>query len=556
MKKLDKSKVCIIAVVVALIIVAVICRCTYIINNSEYYSDKSIFGFLRTAIYLGLFAAWGISVKNRIIQPQVRRFFVIIAYLIFFWLLIRGIKYNLVVIMLYPHIIRAIWYLYYLPMLFIPLMILFIALMLGKPENYRLPKKTLLLYIPTIILLGLVLTNDLHQLVFDFPENSVWTDKEYSYGFAYWPVVCWELLCSFAALVVMMIKCRVPYSRRTMWLPFLPLSAIFIYTVMYILDIYWVWFIAGDMTVTFCVLIAATLECCIQCGLIQSNSHYDELLKKCTLSIQLTDADYNVLLKSLAAKPISALEMRQTEAEPFILADGYRLSGSAINGGHVLWLEDVSKLLAVLDDLKEIQEELEGANAILAAEYALKVRKTHIEEQDRLFDVIQQETLGQIDLLARLIEEFESSETESQRLSLLGKMAVIGAYLKRRNNLIFLADKKTMINVRELKLTFGESMDNLELCGVECGFVNKLEDTVETVAVAAMYDFFEMIVERSLGVMSALTVAIDSRENGLIITVNTDSSADFSDILTDNVNAVRDDDGEWQLTMCLNGEVK
>ena len=101
-------------------------------------------------------------------------------------------------------------------------------------------------------------------------------------------------------------------------------------------------------------------------------------------------------------------------------------------------------------------------------------------------------------------------------------------------------------------LTFGESMDNLELCGVDCGLLNKLDDTVETAAVAAMYDFFEMIVERSLGVMSALTVAIDRSDDGFIVTVNTDSSADFSDVVTANVNAVRDDDGEWQLTMCLN----
>ena len=548
MKKLDKSKIYIVAVVSLLIIVAAMCRHI----DRVYYPDKSILGLLRTVIYLGLFAAWGISVKNRIIQPQVRRYLVIIASLMFFWILIRGIKFHLVDIVLYPHIIRALWYLYYLPMLFIPLMVLFTALQLGKPENYRLPRKTLLLYIPTIILLCFVLTNDLHQLVFDFPENSVWTDKEYSYGFVYWPVVCWEFLCSCAALVVMLFKCRVPYSRRIMWLPFLPLATIFIYGFMYIMDVYWVWLIAGDMTVTFCLLIAATLECCIQCGLIQSNSHYDELLKSCTLSVQLTDTDYNPLLKSHAAKAISSLEMRQAEAEPLILADGYRLSGSAINGGHVLWLEDVSELLAVLDELREIQDELEDKNSILAAEYTLKVRKTHIEEQDRLFDIIQQETAGQIDLLAQLIEEFESSETEDERQSLLGKMTVIGAYLKRRNNLIFLADKKPMLSVRELMLTFGESMDNLELCGVDCGLLNKLDDTVETAAVAAMYDFFEMIVERSLGVMSALTVAIDRSDDGLIITVNTDSSADFSDVVTANVNAVRDDDGEWQLTMCLN----
>ena len=33
-----------------------------------------------------------------------------------------------------------LWYGYYFPMLFIPLLCVLVALSLGKPENYRLPK--------------------------------------------------------------------------------------------------------------------------------------------------------------------------------------------------------------------------------------------------------------------------------------------------------------------------------------------------------------------------------------------------------------------------------
>ena len=62
-------------------------------------------------------------------------------------------------------------------MLFIPLFSLFVAISLGKPENARLSKTALLLLsIPTVLCLLLVLTNDLHQLVFSFPEGEVWTD--------------------------------------------------------------------------------------------------------------------------------------------------------------------------------------------------------------------------------------------------------------------------------------------------------------------------------------------------------------------------------------------
>ena len=56
----------------------------------------------------------------------------------------------------------------------------FVALLLGRPENYRLPKWTSLFYIPATLLLLLVLTNDLHQLVFVFPADATaWHDTDH-----------------------------------------------------------------------------------------------------------------------------------------------------------------------------------------------------------------------------------------------------------------------------------------------------------------------------------------------------------------------------------------
>ena len=123
-------------------------------------------GVLRSVIYIGLFAAWGISVRSRIIQPQVRRYLTAVSALMVFWVTVRTIRF---IIAEDPWVLRHLWYLYYLPMLFIPLLAVFVALSLGKPERFRLPKWTNLLYIPTAVLFLLVLTNDLHQLAFVFP---------------------------------------------------------------------------------------------------------------------------------------------------------------------------------------------------------------------------------------------------------------------------------------------------------------------------------------------------------------------------------------------------
>ena len=506
------------------------------------------FTILRAAIYIGLFVAWGISVRSRIIQPQVRRYLTAVSALMIFWMTVRSIRYSLEEAL---WVMRHLWYLYYLPMLFIPLLAVFIALSLGKPESFRLPKWTVLLYIPTAALLLLVLTNDLHQLVFRFPEDAVVWMNEYRYGIVYFPVVGWMVLCALTALVIMLVKCRVPNSRKVLVLPFVPVVLSVIYGALYIFQLPWLRLIAGDVTVVFCLLIAATLESCIQCGLIQSNAHYNDLLLSCTLRVQLTDPEYQRLLSSRSAEPIPLQIMRQTETGPVRLDGGLRLSGAPVRGGHVLWTEDVSELLEVLEELQDVKDSLEDNNALLRAEYTLKAREAHIAEQDRLYNIIQRETAPRIKLLAELTDAFETMGDEAQRKQILGKMAVIGAYLKRRSNLIFLADKTPLFQEKELHLTFGESMDNLELCGITCGLLSELEGPVEARQLMKMYDLFEEIVERSIDTMSTITVWIGPADGALRITINTDSAADLSPLGSDSVSALRDEDGEWQLCMVL-----
>lgn len=506
------------------------------------------FTILRAAIYIGLFVAWGISVRSRIIQPQVRRYLTAVSALMIFWMTVRSIRYSLEEAL---WVMRHLWYLYYLPMLFIPLLAVFIALSLGKPESFRLPKWTVLLYIPTAALLLLVLTNDLHQLVFRFPEDAVVWMNEYRYGIVYFPVVGWMVLCALTALVIMLVKCRVPNSRKVLVLPFVPVVLSVIYGALYIFQLPWLRLIAGDVTVVFCLLIAATLESCIQCGLIQSNTHYNDLLLSCTLRVQLTDPEYQRLLSSRSAEPIPLQIMRQTETGPIRLDGGLRLSGAPVRGGHVLWTEDVSELLEVLEELQDVKDSLEDNNALLRAEYTLKAREAHIAEQDRLYNIIQRETAPRIKLLAELTDACETMGDEAQRKQILGKMAVIGAYLKRRSNLIFLADKTPLFQEKELHLTFGESMDNLELCGITCGLLSELERPVEARQLMKMYDLFEEIVERSIDTMTTITVWIGPADGALRITINTDSAADLSPLGSDSVSALRDEDGEWQLCMVL-----
>lgn len=536
-----------VVVVTVMLLIAYSCR---IIGNNGYYGTEV--GLLRSFIFIALFAVWGASLYNRIIQTRIRCYMSIIAFLMIFWFVIRTVKYFFISEELYPGIVRHLWYMYYFAILFIPLLAVFVAMSIGKTEDSHLPKKALLLYIPTLFLFLMVITNDLHEFVFTFPADAaVRTDNDYSYGIGYYIVTAWMFFCALTMLFVMNQKRRVAGSKKLIFIPCIPIIALLLYLIFYFSGVSWLRVVLGDVTSVICLMYAATLELCVQCGFIQANTHYMELFYASTAGAQITDKDYHVILSSVAAKNVDTETLAKTKNEPVMLKAGLRLSGALIKKGHVVWTEDMSPLLKVLEELQEAKENLEDSNKILEEEHALKKREAHIMEQDRLYNIIQHDTAHQICLMDTMIKQAETADGDEKR-KLLQKMLVIGAYLKRRSNLVFLADKSSMLDANELVLTIGESLDNLEICGIFCGFRTELTEPVLAYQIIAMYDFFENVVERALDRICSITVYAGKRDGYLFLNINTDSTADFSDFVSDNINVERDEDNEWKLTLRMN----
>ena len=320
---------------------------------------------IRNGIYMGLTAAWGVSVQRRIIQVQTRRYLIAIALLMLLWLTERAIKYEF---NLSAAAARRLWYSYYIPILLIPLITVFTAMSLGRPENYKLPGWTRLLYIPTFAFMAMVLTNDRHQLVFAFPADAeIWTGGNAAHSIGYFAVVAWTAVCAAGTIIVMIEKCRRPKSR-IQWLPILPVALSFVYTALYVSDVKWLRLIAGDMTVFQCLAIMAALEGCIRCGLIQSNTGYDELFGATTIGAQITDHGFRVKSASHSALPISLEKMEQALEGPVQLDKNTLLKGQEISSGYVFWQEDISELQGVLDQFQTVQDELRDTGDVLKAE--------------------------------------------------------------------------------------------------------------------------------------------------------------------------------------------
>lgn len=83
-----------------------------VLRQIGFRADESLDWFcniLRSAIYVGLFSLWGVSIRRRIIQPQVRRYLTAVAALMVFWVTVRTIRF---LFAKDPWSLRHLWYMY------------------------------------------------------------------------------------------------------------------------------------------------------------------------------------------------------------------------------------------------------------------------------------------------------------------------------------------------------------------------------------------------------------------------------------------------------------
>ena len=474
------------------------------------YASRHIFhspavSHLRSGLYVFLFSVWCYSLWIRIVQTQARRYLLAISVLMVLWILLRSIKYSIE----NTDVERWLWYFYYFPMLFIPMLSVFVSRSLGKGEDFRLPRWTKILYVPTLLLLLLVLTNDLHQQVFSFP-SGVLSDRAYRYEGGYFFVLGWEALCAGFALLSMVKNCRIPRSRRIRWLPLVPLALSLAYAYAYVKKVHWVWVLAGDMTVSQCLIFASILECCIQCGLIQSNLGYDELFEATSLPVQITDPAFcSQYVSAAMQEALPQSELRQMQQDTVHLDDDTLLKRHKLRRGWVFWKEDISALNQIRKELELTRDELHDIGDVLAAENAQHARWLRLTEENRLYDMMETQTARQIAMLRDLLAELQKTEDSDRVRHLLGQAFIIGTYIKRRSNLIFVGVQRGAISVQELLLCLNESSENISVYGADCKAIVKGEGQLTVEQATQVYDLFEAVVETELESLRALLISIE-----------------------------------------------
>lgn len=498
---------------------------------------------IRTALYLLLFTLWGFSLDRRIIQRQTLHCLRLTAALMLLWLILRTLKYSFVT---GPAAGRYIWYLYYLPMLFLPLLGVYIALSMGKSEDYRLSRGTGMLSIIPAALFLLVITNDLHQQVFAFKSGvpGLPVSGTYSYRPLYFICLGWMVVCMAFSLVCLFRKSRIPSGEGKRITPFVLGCAMLLYGILYLSGIPAVRWWFGDMNVMFCLLYAAIYESCIRCRMIPSNTGYVELFEASTLAACIADRSGRIVLRSRAAGEDMTCPQ---EGQRIVRPDGMRISSAPISGGYAVWQDNVRQLAELRTRLNANKEEMERNKKKLKDAYLVQKSLHELTEKNRIYNELEAKHSRQTAQMRQMLAQCERSGP-AERRNLLKKVLLLGTYIKRSANLYFLSSEYQWLPQQELRLTVDEAVRALTACGTECGVIYRTTEPMRASEVVRLFDLLEIVAETTVDDLHSLFISVSDSAMDLSV----ECAADLSAIASLEVT-VRQEDGLWLIRTGIRG---
>ena len=536
MEKIHKLNLMIVIILLSLIFFALYLR--HITASEVTFSFASR---LRSYIYIGIISAWYISLKMRIVEKRIQRHLCAVALLMIFWMVVRTIKFGST----NNTIQRYLWYFYYLPMLFIPLEAFVISMSLG---NKKQPGWIKYLFVLANLLLLLVLTNDIHQRVFIF-KDSLLSTKDYTYGIGYYIVALWMITFAGISLFIMVSKCRLKDSW--IYLPLFPFVISILYAIGYAKEVPFVRVWLTDLTVAQCLFFMSMFESCIQSGLIQSNVGYRELFEATTMKAELFNKDFKLLYSSIDNPVTDTNILKKALKEATLLDENTLIKGHDIKHGYIFWQEDISKLVSINKELELTQAELIDTGDVLKVSHEQQERYLRLTEESRLYDLIELDTSEQVKILNEKVQKLKEVEDINEARFLLGEIIVLGTYIKRKSNLIFIGREKKVIDIDELKLCLNETSSNLCLCGIDAKMIVDIKKEYPIGIIHRIYDYLEDILETSFSTLKSILFCVYEEKGVIQVNATVDTNSNFTKLkkIYSSIEIEKDEDELWYLAL-------
>lgn len=465
----------------------------------------------------------------RIADDKVRRLLTVTAWMIVAFFVFQGLKYQ--VFREKDLVGRMLWYLYYLPILFLPTFSLLAAMAVDLKDAKRFVRIGIPIGSVSVAFFLLVMTNDLHQLVFHFRPGFQNWDSDYDHGITYYLLAVWVLLLLLASIYVLLQKCRLSASKKLFWIPLIPILFGVLYVFLYVMG--WSPRASGMLFIEFpetaCAVIACFWECCIGIGLIPSNKGYEALFMQSSLATQIADSEGNTVYASETASQLTP-EQKASEESLWLDRNTF-LRRAGVRGGFVYWQNDMSGINAVNQELTELEERLSEETELIRLQNEDREKRAAIDEKNRVYDKIAEGVREQSQRIAELAGSAQlggPAQDLGDCNARMGWICFYGTYVKRYSNLVLLAENEGALPVAELSLAISESLHALselgiavtkreEGTGVEAGILASAGGELDPHTAITVYETFERLVACLEGALKGVYVRLTGKECKLVL---------------------------------------
>ena len=434
---------------------------------------------------------WAITVQRRVVDDRLRLILMLCAACLLFHFFLQILRYDLISNDRIT-VRRYLWYAMYIPMISQPTLCLFLAVNIYRPKDKPLPIACYLTALFGILLILGVLTNDLHFWVKSFPYGIMIDDKDAKNGWMFY-VVNGYIYGLFAFDYCLFVsKSRKCAGRLARLIPLIPFAIGVIYFVLYPFEIgirlfgTRLWHM-GDMF-AFCLI--ATLEFCIQAGMIPANMGYENIYEKAYVPSVILDHRGSVVYKTANA------------SYPFPQDQDIKIQSHPISGGSVEWTLDMGPVRKLNRQLEDATQQMENRNAYLMEENRIKKERQEVETRSRLYENISRIVKPQFEQIADLLKDRDHCDEKQ-----LARVCVLNAYIKRRSNMELLAEGGELPS-SELTSAIRESLEYVRLCGAETAMAGIGESDYPSEIIIDAYERIEDFIEKNLHFLSDIAIIV------------------------------------------------
>ena len=425
---------------------------------------------------------WGITMIYRVQYEKQKHYIIVLVITFFFWIVLRFIKWlpNIHFISIYAD------YFYYVPMTLIPIIFL-VMTMETFFSNIKI-KKYIYVSVMSLaaILIILVLTNDLHFLVYKnftvtYGDNPNIEIIKSEYNFLHYVALGYVGLISFGTFVIFLIGSRNQVSFKQFIFILSSFILLITYIALYTAGVFSKIAILRDFATCVTLLLTLLLEVLFDIGLIQNNGRYKYNFLHSSIEMSILDENNKKIYETLHKNKISEKDKKVTTFN--------------IGSYTAIVKEDLTNINKIQESIKQeanniskTNKDLEKLIEINKEEAIINYRLSLVEEIAKNISKTKNEVLS---LNKSLPDQIDPESKKS-----LGFIQMLLGYMKQKCMLILKAKEQTKLDSDSVHLLMNMISKDILSAGYEDMAINitSFKD-IDISFVSLVNDFLHEIIK-------------------------------------------------------------